>query len=135
MCGPGLHHQLLRAPLRDADAERVHSRFPKLYIYIYTHVYMYICHICHILYTCFFGPRLWHIEIRHCVKKKTSTVSFHDFKLSVSNPKNKYAAYVSVLSRISNCQGLGRKNKFEIVKTYRTITRNDITSLSKYTIV
>ena len=40
--------------------------------------------------------------------------------LSVSNPKNKYVAYVSVLSRISNCQGLGRKNKFEILKTDRT---------------
>ena len=40
-----------------------------------------------------------------------------NFKLSVSNPKNKYVAYLSVLSRISNCQGLGRKNKFEILKT------------------
>ena len=44
------------------------------------------------------------------------TVSFHNFKsqnfkLSVSNPKNIYVAYVSVLSQISNCQGLGRKNK------------------------
>ena len=54
-----------------------------------------------------------------------STVSFHNFKsqkfkLSVSNPKNKYVAYVSVLSQISNCQGLGRKNKHEILKTDRT---------------
>ena len=52
--------------------------------------------------------------------------SFHNFKsrnfkLSVSNPKNKYAAYVSLLSRISNCQGLGRKNKFEILKTDRIV--------------
>ena len=51
----------------------------------------------------------------------STTVSFHnfksqDFKLSVSNPKSKYVAYLSVLSRISNCQGLGRKNKFEILK-------------------
>ena len=51
-----------------------------------------------------------------------STVSFHnfksqDFKLSVSNPKNKCVAYLSVLSRISNCQGLGRKNKHDILKT------------------
>ena len=42
---------------------------------------------------------------------KRYTVSFHNlksqkFKLSVSNPKNKYVAYVSELS-----QGLGRKNK------------------------
>ena len=41
-------------------------------------------------------------------------------KLSVSNPKNKYAAYVSVLSQISNCQGLGRKNKHEFLKADRT---------------
>ena len=50
------------------------------------------------------------------------TVSFHNFKshyfkLSVSNPKSKYVAYLSVLSQISNCQGLGRKNKHEILKT------------------
>ena len=52
------------------------------------------------------------------------TASFHNFKsqnfkLSVSNPKNKHVAYVSVLSQISNCQGLGRKNKFEMLKTDR----------------
>ena len=39
------------------------------------------------------------------------TVSFHNFKsknskLSVSSPKSKYVAYVSVLSQNSNCQGL-----------------------------
>ena len=54
------------------------------------------------------------------------TVSFHNlksqnFKLSVSNPKNKYVAYVSVLSRISNCQSLGRKNKHDILKTDRIV--------------
>ena len=53
-----------------------------------------------------------------------STVSFHNFKsqnfkLSVSNPESKYVAYVSVLSQISSCQGLGRKNKHEILKTDR----------------
>ena len=56
----------------------------------------------------------------------TNTVSFHTFKsqnykLRVSNPKRKYVVYLSVLSRISNCQGLGRKNKFEILKTDRTV--------------
>ena len=45
-------------------------------------------------------------------------------KLGVSNPKNKHVVYVSVLSQISNCQGLGRKNKFEILKTYRTLHGN-----------
>ena len=54
------------------------------------------------------------------------TVSFHNFKsqnfkLSVSNPKNKYVAYLSVLSQISNCQSLGRKNKPDISKTDRII--------------
>ena len=52
---------------------------------------------------------------------KLPTVSFHNFKsqkfkLSASNPKSKYVAYVSVLSQISNCQGLGRKNQHEISK-------------------
>ena len=50
------------------------------------------------------------------------TASFHNFKsqnfkLSVSNPKRKHVAYVSVLSQISNYQGLGRKNNFEILKS------------------
>ena len=56
----------------------------------------------------------------------SSTVSFHNFKsqnfkLSVSNPKSKYVAYLSVLSQISNCQGLGRKKRFEILKTGRSV--------------
>ena len=55
-----------------------------------------------------------------------ATLSFHNFtsrklKLSVSNPKNKFVAYLSVLSRISNCQSLGRKNKHEILKTDRAL--------------
>ena len=54
------------------------------------------------------------------------TVSFRNFKsqnvkLSVSNPKSKYVVDLSVLSRISNCQSLGRKNKHEILKTDRTV--------------
>ena len=53
-----------------------------------------------------------------------TTLNFHNFKsrnfkLSVSNPESKHVAYLSVLSRISNCQGLGRKNKLEILKTDR----------------
>ena len=60
-----------------------------------------------------------------CHYSKVNTVSFHNFgsrnfKSSVSSPKNKYVAYVSVLSQISNCQGLGRKNKHEILKTDRS---------------
>ena len=72
-----------------------------IYIYIYrlcTHIYIYI-----------------YIFV---------TVSFHNFKaqnfkLSVSNPKSKYVAYLSVLSQISNCQSLGCKNKHDILKTDR----------------
>ena len=61
------------------------------------------------------------------------TVSFHNskslnFKLSVSNPKHKYVAYLSVLSQISYCQGLGRKNKDEILKT----DRNENTENAKH---
>ena len=53
-----------------------------------------------------------------------NTVSFHSFKsqklkLSVSNPKSKHVAYLSLLSQISKCQGLGRKHKHEILKTDR----------------
>ena len=52
------------------------------------------------------------------------TVSVHNFKsqnfkLSISNPKGKHVAYLPVLSQILNCQGLGRKSKFEILKTDR----------------
>ena len=44
---------------------------------------------------------------------------YQKFKLSVSNPKNKYVAYASVLSQFSVCQGLGFKNKHENLKTDR----------------
>ena len=59
----------------------------------------------------------------------TITVSFHnfksqEFKLSVSNPKGKYVAYLSVLSQVSICQSLGRKNKHEMLKTDRDILRS-----------
>ena len=74
--------------------------------------------------------RVWPLDKSNMFLKLYSstdrcTVSFHDFesrnfKLRVSNPKSKYVAYLSVLSQISNCQGLGRKNKFEISKTDRT---------------
>ena len=65
--------------------------------------------------------------------RTTIMVSFHNFKsqnfnLSVSNPKSTYVAYLSVLSQISNCQGLGRKNKHEILKTDRSNNDNDNTN-------
>ena len=58
------------------------------------------------------------------VSVRQTTVSFHYFKsqnlkLSFSNPKSKYVAYLSVLFQISNCQGLGRRNKHDILKTDR----------------
>ena len=54
------------------------------------------------------------------------TVSFHNLKsqnvkLSVSSPKSKYVAYLSVLSQLSSCQSLGRKNKHDILKTDRNM--------------
>ena len=63
-------------------------------------------------------------ESSNVSRGNVSTVSFHNFKsqnfkLSVSNPKSIYVAYLSVLSQISNCQSLGRKNKHEILKTDR----------------
>ena len=74
-------------------------------------------------------PISWAALLERCPLSKerrqaVTTVSFHNFKsqnfkLSVSNPKSKNVAYLSVLSRISNCQSLGRKNKHEILKTDR----------------
>ena len=70
-----------------------------------------------------------HIDLLHVgflLRRAPSfvTVSVHtfksqNFKLSVSNPKSKHVAYLSVLSQFSNCQGLCRKNKHEILKTDR----------------
>ena len=64
---------------------------------------------------------------------QSSPVSFHNFKsqnfkLSVSNPKNKYVAYLSVLSQIPNCQSLGRKNKHEFLKTDHNNTIGDVST-------
>ena len=70
------------------------------------------------------GP-LWDTPpIRNKTSMGPCTVSFQNlksrnFKLSVSNPESKSVACLSVLSQISNCQSLGRKNKFEILKTDR----------------
>ena len=45
---------------------------------------------------------------------KITNFKSQNLKLSVSNPKSIYVAYLSVLSQVSSCQGLGRKNKHEI---------------------
>ena len=90
------------------------SRRPDLYASVSTSVILRVPEV----------RRVWlnWIVIRSYVL--TYTVSFpnfksQNFKLSVSNPKSKYVAYVPVLSRISNCQGLGRKYKHETLKTDR----------------
>ena len=102
-----------------------------LYIYIYIYIYTYPEHS-----VMFVAGRsaetmrqALHWSTRRVKNQATFTslrhsVSFHNFKsqnfkLSVSNPKSKYVAYLSVLSQFSNCQGLGRKNKHEILKTDR----------------
>ena len=79
---------------------------------MYVCVYIYICIYIYVIY-------LYAYICTHTYIHVMNTVSFHNFKsqifkLSVSNPKSKYVAYVYVVSQISNCQGLGRKNKHEI---------------------
>ena len=93
-----------------------------IYIYIYIHVYVYI-YIYIYIYIYVYIIRYRTVTDR-TLPEDGDTVSFHNFKshnfkLSVSNPKSKYVAYLSVLSRISNCQGLGRKNKHDFLKTDR----------------
>ena len=81
--------------------------------------------------SCFFGPRLWHIEIRHRVKK-TSTINLFEFEtlklctpgffnfnlrifnLRVSNPNKLIVDDLFTRCRISMCQGLGPKKHDEI---------------------
>ena len=115
-----------------------------MYIYIYTYVYIHMHTHTHCNRLCLKHRRGGEIisevasdanpaKVRLADARIDSapgaTVSFHNFKsqnfkLSVSNPKNKYVACVSVLSRISNCQGLGCKNKHEILKTDRTVRQS-----------
>ena len=78
-----------------------------LYLYIVDCLHLFIVSIIYLGSSAEYGWR-----------RQLPTPTFHNFKsqnlkLSVSNPKRKYVAYVSVLSQISNCQGLGRKNKHE----------------------
>ena len=65
---------------------------------------------------------VWYIFVFITIAVGFYNFKSRKFKLSVSNPKNKYVAYVSVLSQISNCQSLGRKNEHDILKTDHTIT-------------
>ena len=122
----------LRMSYSDSRIQATHiSSYSKhlhyIYIYIYKYVHNILCGIA------------WDFNCRELIEREEdfsylqqlenayrATVSFHNFrstnfKLSVSNPKNKYVAYLSVLSQISNCQGLGRKNKHEILKTDRKL--------------
>ena len=75
------------------QARVAHRLFRDLCMHTYTNIYIYIyIHLSLLLFSDGVGP----------------TVSFHNFKsqnfkLSVSNPKSKYVAYLSVLSQISNC--------------------------------
>ena len=94
-----------------------------IYIYMYAYMYMYI-YIYSYIHTRCASRR--HRERRPRRPPACATVSFHNFKsrnfkLSVSNPKSKCVAYSSVLSQVSNCPGLGRKNKNENLKTDRII--------------
>ena len=69
--------------------------------------------------------------------RRWGTVSFHNFKsrnfkLSVSNPKSKYVAYVSVLSQILNCQGLGCKLHPVSVRRFPSFRTQPLENLSRY---
>ena len=82
---------------------------------------MMTCALSFILVVLFCLKQAKHISGPQMVVLPHDTVSFHNFKsqnfkLSVSNPKSTYVAYLSVLSQISNCQSLGRKNKHDIWK-------------------
>ena len=90
-------------------------------IHICIYIYIHICYRCIDIHIYIY---IYTVSL-HVLEPVRLTVSFHnfksqDFKLSVSNPKSKYVAYLSILSQISNCQSLGRKNKHEILKTDRT---------------
>ena len=90
-----------------------------MYVYIYIYIYTYICTAGQDVVRGKVLEALQFAGIQVSGRKITRsynptriqpgpTVSFHNFKsqkikLSVSNPKGKYVAYVSVLSRISNC--------------------------------
>ena len=98
-----------------------------IYIYIRVYIYIYVMFVMDVLPLPVVGP-LPAPQVG--LEDLASTVSFRNFKsqnfkLSVSNPKSKYVAYVSILSQISNCQGLGRKNKHEMSKTDRNNDNND----------
>ena len=72
-----------------------------MYVYVYIYIYIYTHTHAHI-----------HVHIHTLlmpVPHAQDTVNVHNFKsqnfkLSVSNPKSKHVACLSVLSRISNCQ-------------------------------
>ena len=90
---------------------------------IYIYIYIYYTHIHMYTYAARSRPGLRGRRSQ----LKGDTVSFYsfksqNFKLSVSNPNSKCVAYLSVLSRISNCQSLGRKNKHDMLKTDRNKT-------------
>ena len=94
---------------------------PLLYIYIYYILYYIILYYIILYYIILYYIILYYIF----VTGRGFTASFHNFKSQISNRetqilKGKCVAYLSVLSRISNCQSLGRKNEHEILKTYRS---------------
>ena len=106
------------------------------FMYIQSHYYVYpIAHLCISYRAIFLHYRvssLYFIALYYRILSYLyyRTVSFHNFKsqnikLSVSNPKNKHVVDLSVLSQISNCQSLSRKNKHEILKTDRDNSSND----------
>ena len=82
-----------------------------MYVYVCVctcmYVYVRVC-TCMYVYVCLANSALLHytlLRFRTDGVARAHTVSFHNFKsqifeLSVSNPKSKYVAYLSVLSQI-----------------------------------
>ena len=92
----------------------IHIPISRMYIYIY------MSQICYVYISK--GVCASRRKVAALVAQSVFVFSNHKRnKLSVSNPKSKYVVYLSVLSQISSCQSLGRKNKHDILKTNRKV--------------
>ena len=95
-----------------------------IHIYIYVYIYIYTYKVNGLLSLCV----CWFVSLGSMclLLRGLATVSFHNFKsqifkLSVSNPKSKYVAYLSILSQISNCQCTYRNPRLWGATKYRLL--------------
>ena len=79
--------------------------------------------------SCFWGPRLWHIEIRHRVKKTSTIISFRFETLELKIRRLKL--WKPTACKNSEPQGLEDNAYHELLKTDRaTITMTITTSIT-----